>query len=120
MVDHVTDAEYLKSKELGMVIAKGMAVMYKTNPKNPVDFLANWLLNYSKAERALDDIAEANAVVLLQKNQHAEARAQLNTQEMERKKLQDEVEEVKWVFKEKLAEAEDLGDHLQDLTDHLK
>ena len=50
--------------------------------------------------------------MLLQKNQHAEARAQLNTQEMERKKLQDEVEEIKWVFKEKLAEAEDLGDHL--------
>lgn len=42
------DAEYLKSPELGLVIAKGMAVMYRTNPKNPVDFLAKWLLNHSQ------------------------------------------------------------------------
>jgi len=50
MADFVTDADYLKSRELGSVIAKGMAVMYRTQPKNPVDFLAKWLLNYSKAE----------------------------------------------------------------------
>jgi hypothetical protein len=42
------DAEYLKGPELGLVIAKGMAVMYRTNPKNPVDFLAKWLLNHSQ------------------------------------------------------------------------
>jgi hypothetical protein len=42
-----SDAEYLKSEELGKVIAKGMAVLYKTNPHNPVDFLGKWLLNVS-------------------------------------------------------------------------
>jgi len=41
------DAEYLKSDELGLVISKGMAVMYRANPKNPVDFLAKWLLNHA-------------------------------------------------------------------------
>lgn len=25
--------------------------MYKTQPKNPVDFLAKWLLNYSQVEK---------------------------------------------------------------------
>lgn len=40
-------ADYLKSDEIGLVIAKGMAVLYKTNPKNPVDFLAKWLLNHA-------------------------------------------------------------------------
>lgn len=38
------EAEYLKSPEIGEVIAKGMAVTYKENPKNPVDFFAKWLL----------------------------------------------------------------------------
>jgi hypothetical protein len=33
------------------VIAKGMAVLYLTQPKNPVDFLAQWLLNYSHSEK---------------------------------------------------------------------
>jgi hypothetical protein len=41
------DASYIKRKEIGEVIAKGLAVMYKTQPKNPVDFLAKWLLNYA-------------------------------------------------------------------------
>ncbi len=66
MVDQVTDAEYLKGQDLGVVIAKGMAVMYKQNPKNPVDFLAKWLLNYSQVEKTQDDRAEALAVVELQ------------------------------------------------------
>lgn len=80
MVEQVTDAEYLKGNELGMVIAKGMAVMYKENPKNPVDFLSKWLLNYSQVERANENRAEALAIVESQIKQHAEARAQLNTE----------------------------------------
>lgn len=44
--DH-PDAAYIKSSELGLVVAKGLAVMYKAQPSNPVDFLAKWLLNYS-------------------------------------------------------------------------
>ena len=58
MVQQVTDADYLKSRDLGQVIAKAMAVMYETNPKNPVDFLAKWLLNYSKVEQIASDRVE--------------------------------------------------------------
>lgn len=47
----LTDAEYLKSEEIGKVIAKGMAVLYKTNPANPVDYLGKWLLNQSLIKR---------------------------------------------------------------------
>lgn len=45
------DATYIKRKDIGEVIAKGLAVMYKTQPKNPVDFLAKWLLNYAQVEK---------------------------------------------------------------------
>lgn len=41
------DAQYIKREDIGVVVAKGLAVMYKTQPKNPVDFLAKWLLNYA-------------------------------------------------------------------------
>ena len=34
-----------------MVVAKGLAVLFKTQPTNPVDFLAKWLLNYSQVEK---------------------------------------------------------------------
>jgi hypothetical protein len=49
------DAEYLKSDELGMVLSKGMAVMYRANPKNPVDFLAKWLHNHARVERSAEN-----------------------------------------------------------------
>lgn len=45
------DADYLMSDDIGLVIAKGMQVLYKSNPKNPVDFLAKWLLNQSQTNR---------------------------------------------------------------------
>ena len=63
MVDQLSDADYIKSKDLGSVIAKGMAVMYKQQPKQPVDFLAKWLLNYSKVERQVEDRHEQVALV---------------------------------------------------------
>ena len=45
------DASYIKRKDIGEVIAKGLAVMYKNQPQNPVDFLAKWLLNYAQIEK---------------------------------------------------------------------
>lgn len=45
------DATYIKREDIGVVIAKGLAVMYKTQPKNAVDFLAKWLLNYAQVEK---------------------------------------------------------------------
>lgn len=45
------DADYLKSEDLGRVIAKGMAVLYKTQPSNPVDYLGKWLLNVAQTQK---------------------------------------------------------------------
>jgi hypothetical protein len=49
-VEH-PDAKYIKSDDLGLVVAKGLAVLYKTQPANPVDFLAKWLLNYASIQQ---------------------------------------------------------------------
>jgi hypothetical protein len=49
-VNEHPDAAYIKRDDLGLVIAKGLAVMYKAQPQNPVDFLAKWLLNYSTVQ----------------------------------------------------------------------
>ena len=46
-----SDADYLKSEDVGRVIAKGMAVLYKTQPQNPVDFLGKWLLNVAQTQK---------------------------------------------------------------------
>lgn len=40
--------DYLKQDEIGDVIAQAIAEMYLQKPQFPVDYLANWLLNYQK------------------------------------------------------------------------
>jgi hypothetical protein len=42
------DITYLKQDDIGLVLSKGLAETYRVRPKNPVDFFAKWLLNYSK------------------------------------------------------------------------
>jgi len=64
-------ADYLKSDEIGLVISKGMAVLYKTNPKNPVDFLAKWLLNYSHVQKAARSQIEREAAVMQSRKFHS-------------------------------------------------
>ncbi len=43
------DISYLKNSELGSVVNRGLAELYKTQPKNPITFFANWLLNESRS-----------------------------------------------------------------------
>ncbi len=37
-------SEYIMQDNIGLVIAKGLSVVYKEKPKNPTDFFAKWLL----------------------------------------------------------------------------
>lgn len=52
------EAEYLKSNEIGLIIAKGMAVTFKVQPKNPVDFFAKWLLKEAQNKTILAEQEE--------------------------------------------------------------
>jgi hypothetical protein len=46
--DH-PDISYLKNSELSLVVNRGLAELYKVQPKNPITFFANWLLNESRS-----------------------------------------------------------------------
>ena len=52
--------------------------MYETNPNNPVDFLAKWLLNYSRVEEVQDQRLEALTAVGQEKSKHAQKRAEIS------------------------------------------
>ena len=84
-----------------------------------MDFLAKWLLNYSKTERMVDDRHEQIALVEMQIKQHAEAREKLSTEQAERTKVQNANEREKAKFFDQIADAHDLSDYLQELTDYL-
>lgn len=40
------DTYYIMQDDIGKVICKGLASVAKIHPKNPVDYLAKWLLAY--------------------------------------------------------------------------
>ena len=45
------DSEYIMQDKVGLVIAKGLSVVYKQKPENPVDFFAKWLLQQNSIRK---------------------------------------------------------------------
>lgn len=45
------DSLYIMQDKIGPVIAKGLSVVYKEKPTNPVDFFAKWLLHQSDIKK---------------------------------------------------------------------
>ena len=114
------DADYLMSDEIGLVIAKGMQVLYKTNPKNPVDFLAKWLLNTSQVQRAAQAQKDEQLGVQASEAQHTaelNEKARIHDEELKAKEREEAVYEQ---FRSQIDMSNDLTDQLQDLNDHLE
>jgi len=57
--DH-PDIAYLKSTSIGGVVNRALSDLYKVQPKNPVTFLANWLLNESRSGQIKSQIESDN------------------------------------------------------------
>jgi len=57
MADH-PDIAYLKSDDIGKVLAQGLAEVYRVKPTFPVDYFSRWLLNYSKEQKNLKAVME--------------------------------------------------------------
>lgn len=47
---------YLQTDQIGKVIAKGLADLYTHQPHTPVQYLAQWLKNYSANQKQLDHL----------------------------------------------------------------
>jgi hypothetical protein len=62
------DVDYLK-KNVGDVLATGLAAVVMNNPPDSVDFLAKWLLNYVDSVKAQDEAKTKLAAQLKQDEQ---------------------------------------------------
>jgi hypothetical protein len=115
-----TPAEFLKSDEVGLVIAKGMAATYHAKPKNPVDFFARFLLN--QAALAKDQLVQEERALKKQEIlADYEARVEEKKfQEGEQAKADKEVEDRIGEFRTRVVESHDLEYELPLLVEHLK
>lgn len=103
--DH-PDIEYLKSPEIGKVLASGLAETFRVNPKFPVDFFAKWLLNYSREQKIKKQAQEKLAT---------EADVKAKFDEFEDMKKRKEVAASK-VEEEKTKQKETFADLIQNVN----
>lgn len=118
-VDSKPEAQYLKSEDIGLVIAKGMAVTYKSNPENPVDFFAKWLLNQSYQSRQQLISEEKDIKRKETKDKHGHDLKLLEKEKkVEEKKAQEKTTKIR-EFNDKVQDSHDLEDELPSLVEHL-
>ena len=86
----MSDIDYLKQAQIGEVISRGLAVLYKEQPTFPVDFLAKWLLNHSSTVLSEESYSQALFHQALLRRQEEERELEILTK---KKKLQSEHEE---------------------------
>jgi hypothetical protein len=65
------------------VVAKGLAVLYKAQPNNPVDFLSKWLLNYAEVESLVLKITDRKEDVRELKDLHEHKQGEDAKKQME-------------------------------------
>jgi hypothetical protein len=118
--DGSDDANYLKSDEIGLVIAKGMATLYQQQPANPVDYLGKWLLNVAQVQRAAVSQMEAQQAVQNNRNEHERHLAAVEKERQAQETLEQNHRDSIEKFNLDVSSAHDLTDELQNLTDHLK
>merc|ERR1712029_127361 len=71
MAEH-PDINYLKQDGIGKVVAVGLAELYKEKPKFPIDYLAKWLLNYSKTRENEERIKQEKTREASLREEHCE------------------------------------------------
>ena len=116
--DH-PDVTYIKQDAIGPVVGKALAELYLAKPKNQLEFLGNWLLNYA----ALVENNRVEHQLAEERETHRERYLQvLKLQEETTATAQLEAEAVvakEESFRGELVASADLQDFLQALAVHL-
>jgi hypothetical protein len=109
--DH-PDLVYLKQPHIGGVINRGLSDLFKTKPKNPITFLANWLLSQSRCSLIKEKIEidkklknELTEIYRIKKEQ--EEKDQKEKYESENNKLNEKIE-----FLERIKNSKDIENDL--------
>ena len=102
-----------------MVLSKGLANTVRANPRNPIEFFSNWLLEYSKVQKKANDIKVNNKEVAKLVDGHKEVLASEEAEAAEKEKLAAEKEAQNKKFWDDLHKSEDPTDNLQDFAQYL-
>lgn len=109
------DIEYLKQKNIGDVIIKGLTETYLTQPENPVKFLASWLLNEERSKVIVKKQAEQKAVKEEAKLKQKIVKKELQQKAEVEKAILSKEQEQKDKFIEKIKASKDIEEEINEL-----
>ena len=76
--------------DIGLVMAKGLSVVYKQKPENPVDFFAKWLLLQAEIKKKEDEKRQKEeAIKKAEEDQKKKIADELKKKEDEQKKKEN-------------------------------
>ena len=65
------DVTYYKREDISLILSKGLAETCREQPRNPIEFFATWLQEYSQVQKAAKAEVVAEQVVEKLKDKHA-------------------------------------------------
>ena len=57
------DVSYFKKEEISLILSKGLAVTCRDQPRNPIEYFAEWLMQYDKVQKRAKAQVEENETV---------------------------------------------------------
>lgn len=109
------DTKYLKQSIIGDVVIKGLTETYLNQPKNPIKYLANWLLNEHKSSLILEKQKEKELTKIkyIKKKNEQDTTKIREREENDKKILENSL--IRKNFIEKIKSNQDIEDNLNQI-----
>ena len=95
MANLPADIQYLLDDKIGLVLSEGLNVLYRVQPKHPVDYFAKWLLNYEATQKNKKTVHETDAKtgeIIKKYDKVAEIRQKKEAQQEELRQMYEKAE----------------------------
>jgi hypothetical protein len=114
------DIEYLNKVKVTHTISRGLAELYKIQPKNPTTFLANWLLNESRSSEIIKQSEENKKIKEDIKKHYDIIKAKREEEAKLIQEQQEKIQKEKENFIEKIKSCTDFEDNMNYYCEELK
>ena len=110
--------EYLNN--LKKIVGRGLAELYKIQPKNPITFLAEWLNNEAENPNILIQIEENKKNISILEQKYEEKQKILEEKKAEEERKNEEIQKEKDELENTIINCEDFEDHLNEICEKFK
>lgn len=114
------DVNYINNPDFCMKINNALSELYRVKPKNPITYLANYLLNDSKSVEILHQIEEKNHIKIESLFKNSKEIKQKQEVEENKQRIINEVSNKRKALLDKIRTSEDIDAVLNNICDELK